>query len=139
MFDLPQSTTRVFWAFSALILMGLPMASLPNSANLDLIPGDGTISNAVQFATAVLLWSLATGWVVYQCVINPHNGLARLLSAKFFQPISRLSFCLYLVHLMTIWYNAHQTRTTLSMATMNELVSSISTLCALIGFIPQHL
>lgn len=119
-----QWANRLAWAATTVILLGLPMSSLPNAGDLSLVSGNRSIGNAVTFAFGVLLWSLANAFLVYQCVI--HSGklaIARFLSAKIFQPLSRLSFALYLVHLMTIWYNVYQTRTPINSSAMNEIVS----------------
>ena len=126
---LSAAATRSLWALVVLILVAVPMASLPaanDPAMEPLIPGNRSVANAAAFALVVLLWSLANGWLVYQCVINSNRrrfALGRFLSAKIWQPLSRLSFCFYLVHLSTIWFNVNQTRTTVNIAALNEIVS----------------
>lgn len=120
-----QRANRLAWAATTLIFLGLPMASLPNAGDLSLVPGNTSVGNAIAFAVSVLLWSLANGWLVYNCVVNGEKlAIAKFLSAKIFQPLSRLSFALYLVHLMTIWFNVYQTRVPINSSAMNEIVSS---------------
>ncbi|XP_067045054.1 nose resistant to fluoxetine protein 6-like [Acropora muricata] len=47
-------------------------------------------------------WSLATAWVIFAC----HHGLGgfvnKILSARFWIPLSRLTYCTYLVHIIAI-------------------------------------
>ncbi len=75
-----------------------------------------TLVISVLLFTGALLWNLVSGWVVYQCAIDPSNAFARFLSAQIFQPFSRLSFSLCLGHFMIIGYNVLQTRTTVSLS-----------------------
>lgn len=68
--------------------------------------------NPVQFSRAENIiygtlsrfaWSLALAWVIFAC----HNGLGglvnKLLSARFWIPLSRLTYCAYLVHPIIIF------------------------------------
>nr|XP_058949088.1 nose resistant to fluoxetine protein 6-like [Pocillopora verrucosa] len=68
--------------------------------------------NPVQFSRAENIiygtfsrfaWSLALAWVIFAC----HNGLGGLvnkfLSARFWIPLSRLTYCAYLVHPIIIF------------------------------------
>ncbi|XP_020606704.1 nose resistant to fluoxetine protein 6-like [Orbicella faveolata] len=47
-------------------------------------------------------WSLALAWVIFAC----HRGLGglvdRILSARFWIPLSRLTYCAYLVHIIAL-------------------------------------
>mgnify|MGYP007020383378 CR=1 FL=1 len=53
--------------------------------------------------------------------------VTRILSANLFKPLSRLSFSLYLSHLMTIWFFAHQVRQPISLVTWTDLIRIVST------------
>lgn len=47
-------------------------------------------------------WSLALAWVVFACQ-NGFGGLVnKILSARFWIPLSRLTYCAYLVHILAI-------------------------------------
>lgn len=85
----------------------------------------GTMTTAVLLFTMTLTWSLVCGWMVYQCAIDPGHPVARFLSAQIFQPFSKISFCLFLGHFMTTWFNVLQTRTTISLSA-NGLVQLVS-------------
>lgn len=121
--SLPAPIITLFHVLTAVIFLGYPF--LPYFLlQQDLVfLANPTLVNAIQYPLYLSLWSAANAWFFYYCSANSSNVIARFLSAKIFQPFSRLSFSIYLVHLMTIWYNAHQTRTTISFANMNELVN----------------
>ena len=125
---------RAAWALTAAIFLGLPMASLPSAGDLAQVAGNDSVANAAAFALMVLLWSLANGWLVFNCVTRRDLSLHRFLSAKIWQPLSRLSFALYLVHMMTIWFNVYQTRTAINSSAMNEIVSEIDAADEIISF-----
>lgn len=86
----------------------------------------GNLLIALLIFTVLLVWNGICGWVIYQCAIEPENALARFLSAPVFQPLSRLTYGLFLGHLMTTWFNVMQTRTTVSLSSngLAQLVSS---------------
>ena len=107
-----QFQNRLLWTLSTLMLVLIPFSTYPYATDESKVEGDSTLLNAFMLALMSLVWSLSNGWMVYQCAINPNNPLARALSAGVFQPLSRLSFCLYFCHGALIWYNAHQTRGT---------------------------
>ena len=91
------------------------------------ISGDPSIMNAINFSILILVWSLSNGWIIYQCSIKPKMIVTRILSANLFKPLSRLSFSLYLSHLMTIWFFAHQVRQPISLVTWTDLIRIVST------------
>jgi len=59
-------------------------------------------------------WSLALAWVIFAC----HRGLGglvdKILSARFWIPLSRLTYCAYLVHLIALitLIGSHETANT---------------------------
>lgn len=44
------------------------------------------------------IWALALGWVVIGCATGNGGFLNELLSTPYFYPLSRVSYCAYLVH-----------------------------------------
>jgi len=56
-------------------------------------------------------WSLALAWVIFAC----HRGLGglvnKILSAGFWIPLSRLTYCAYLVHIIVIAVLFHSLET----------------------------
>ncbi|CAG7823998.1 unnamed protein product, partial [Allacma fusca] len=50
-----------------------------------------------------VVWSICIGWVIFACV-NGYGGWAnKILSLKIFIPLGRLTFCMYLVQLQTVF------------------------------------
>ncbi|XP_046851201.1 nose resistant to fluoxetine protein 6-like isoform X3 [Xenia sp. Carnegie-2017] len=49
-----------------------------------------------------LLWALALAWVTYSCHYNSGCLVGRFLSAKFWIPLSRLTFNVYLLHIFVL-------------------------------------
>lgn len=44
-------------------------------------------------------WSLALGWIIFACVHGYGGPVNWFLSAAGWQPLARLSYCIYIVHL----------------------------------------
>ena len=113
-FCLYQFTTQLLWTLSV-VFMGFmltqtyPAVQLPSDQVEAFQPR--TVTTGVAMFVFTLGWSLANGWIIYQCATNPSNVVSRFLSAKVFQPFSRLSFSFYMVHLMNLWFNTYQART----------------------------
>ncbi|XP_046487737.1 uncharacterized protein [Neodiprion pinetum] len=56
---------------------------------------------AVEIFYALILrpcWSIAIAWMIYACTHGYGGPITRFLSLPFFLPLSRLSYCIYLVH-----------------------------------------
>ncbi|XP_046748813.1 uncharacterized protein LOC124412735 [Diprion similis] len=55
----------------------------------------------VEILYAALLrpcWSIAIAWIIYACIHGHGGPITRFLSLPFFLPLSRLTYCIYLVH-----------------------------------------
>jgi len=53
-----------------------------------------------------LAWAFAVGWVIFACV-NGYGGFVnQMLSWKIFAPLSRMTYCVYLIHLnfLSVYY-----------------------------------
>lgn len=72
-----------------------------------------------------LLWSLGTSFLLFRCAAQPSWALARFLSAPIFQPLSRLSFSVYLVHYVVIPYSVVRSGTVLHLEHAGEFVSAL--------------
>ncbi|XP_059484131.1 uncharacterized protein LOC132201727 [Neocloeon triangulifer] len=74
---------------------------------------DGFVYDPLQAAFYAgfhrLGWSLGLGWVIWCCVNGYAGPVDKILSWKYFVPLSKLSYCAYLVHMDVI--NAHMVQT----------------------------
>ena len=58
---------------------------------------------AIKFIFS-LAWALAVGWVIVACVKGAGGPVNTLLSWRAWQPLARMSYCMYLVHITVIDY-----------------------------------
>ncbi|XP_067000185.2 nose resistant to fluoxetine protein 6 [Anabrus simplex] len=84
------------WTFVLLIFFSV--ASGLNSC-LRLETEYSSIENAFHNATGHLLWGLGLAVVIFACIQGYGGPVNHLLSMEMWQPISRLSYCMYMVHL----------------------------------------
>ncbi|XP_065346672.1 nose resistant to fluoxetine protein 6-like [Cloeon dipterum] len=56
-------------------------------------------------------WSVGLSWVVWACVNGYGGPVNSILSWKYFLPLSKLSFCAYLVHMDLMYYHVALIRT----------------------------
>ena len=52
----------------------------------------------IFFSLTKLAWSVAVCWVIFACHYGYGGVVNSILSAKSYIPLTRLSFCAYLVH-----------------------------------------
>nr|XP_037270687.1 nose resistant to fluoxetine protein 6-like [Rhipicephalus microplus] len=57
-----------------------------------------------------VLWSLFLSWLTLACATGRGGFVGRFLSSSFFAPLSRLSFCVYLIHYPLIMLMLHASR-----------------------------
>ncbi|CAG2109485.1 unnamed protein product, partial [Medioppia subpectinata] len=100
---------NVVWLIVILLTIAIPGISYPILQE-DIHPVNNTVSNAIMVVIMLITWSLCMSWIIYNCALSRAGVLPKLLSANFLQPLSRLSFCAYLAHLMLIWFNVTQIR-----------------------------
>lgn len=58
----------------------------------------GQVESAAYVALSPTAWALALSWVVVACVTGYGGPVNSILSSKFFAPLSRLTYCAYLIH-----------------------------------------
>ncbi|XP_059490578.1 nose resistant to fluoxetine protein 6-like [Neocloeon triangulifer] len=58
-----------------------------------------------------LAWSVGIGWVIWACVNNYGGPINSILSWKYFLPLSKLSYCAFLIHLDIIVFHTAIQRT----------------------------
>lgn len=120
--NLSNRTKKIFSSLTVTVFVTLSFLTYIFIRNDQVVIENLTWIHAILFAFYLLLWALANAWLFYHCSTNGTSAITKFLSAKIFQPISRISFSLYLIHLMTVSYNAHQTRTTISVVNFNQMV-----------------
>lgn len=128
---LPGPLATAFSLLTGAIFLAYPFMTYPMiQEDRVLITETGPLF-ALPYVTLILGWAFANAWLLYRLALSPTGALTKLLSASIWQPLSRLSFSLYLVHILTIWFNTYQTRSAISFANINELVSlCCDALCA---------
>lgn len=57
------------------------------------------IADTLYDALKPICWGLALGWIILACHLSHGNVVKRFLSLSLWLPISKLSFCIYLMHL----------------------------------------
>ncbi|KAG8225584.1 hypothetical protein J437_LFUL002103 [Ladona fulva] len=58
----------------------------------------GPLESAAHTALSHTTWGLAIAWIVLSCSTGRGGPVNWILSNRFFVPLSRLSFCAYLIH-----------------------------------------
>lgn len=77
-------------------------------------PGAGEISplaGAFYLCCSRIAWPLSLCWLIWACQTGRAGFINTLLSWSFWQPISKLSYCLYLWHLLVETLNIGRIRT----------------------------
>lgn len=76
-------------------------------------------------------WSIATSWILLSCAMGYAGPLKKILSARVFVPLSRLTYCAYLMNGLTELYLAGTIRSPKYMSTVNLV-------CTLFLFTYKH-
>lgn len=85
------------------------------------------LESSIMFGVARVLWSLIIVWVVLE-FSNGNGSIARrFLSADIFQPFSRLSFAIYLIHIIVVWHYFFNVRVPLDLSSDNMVRLSACT------------
>lgn len=110
---------------STTIVMVWPFLTYPLARADSVLFTEYPLLIALAYTSYNCLWSLATAYILFRCAVQPSWVLARFLSAPIFQPLSRLSFSLYLVHYLVIWSSVLRTHSVLRFEGTDEFVSVI--------------
>lgn len=95
------------WTFTVLATVGVILAMLP--ANQGDIPSVQVA--AAYSASSRIIWSLGLCWITFVSLHNYGGLVSAFLSLKVWAPLSRLTYCAYLVHpiIIAIFYGSrHQ-------------------------------
>lgn len=64
-------------------------------------PSTGIVSSLI-FALSRPLWGAATGWIIYSCHAGLNPTLNSFLSHRFWLPMARMGFSIYLTHFFVL-------------------------------------
>lgn len=67
-------------------------------------------------------WSYATGWIVFACALDFAGPIRSVLSSRALVPLSRLTYCAYLMNGLVELYQASSIRTPKYMSTINMVM-----------------
>lgn len=86
------------------------------------------------------VWSAAIAWVIFTCALGQGGPVNTFLSWKGFLPLSKLSFSMYLVHYLVIWFRCAYAIDTYpfthySMASIPLYISIFSIRCSMINLL----
>ncbi|XP_055304016.1 uncharacterized protein LOC129569308 [Sitodiplosis mosellana] len=121
--QIPKLVNLLAWAISLVSMLIVILANYP------LMQLDSTAS-PLQFglydALSRVVWSIAICFIIFACV-NNHGGVVnRFLSHPLLQPISRLSYSIYLLHIGVIMATASALNVPLYFSVSNAINVSIS-------------
>ncbi|KDR17635.1 nose resistant to fluoxetine protein 6-like [Zootermopsis nevadensis] len=83
----------------AVVLMGWALSIGMTFILVHGLYGDlGPVMSAAYVALSHTAWAIAVAWIVVACSTGNGGYVNKLLSSKFLYPLSRISYCAYLVH-----------------------------------------
>lgn len=89
-FQFSQGVELIGWILSMMIMF---------SVVYGLYPGDLTVLvSSVYAALGHTAWAIAVAFIVIQCCTGSARAINSLLSLRLMYPLSRLTYCAYLVH-----------------------------------------
>lgn len=74
--------------------------------------GTALIPIAIFDSFSRLLWSVAIAFIIYICITNNGGSVNKFLSSPIWKPLSKLSFCIYVLHYVIQLLKMGQNRTT---------------------------
>ncbi|PSN40343.1 hypothetical protein C0J52_17060 [Blattella germanica] len=75
-----------------------------------------------------LIWPIGLSWIVFACVSGYGGPVNVILSWRFFQPMSRLTYCIYIIHVAFIRVKFYSLRAPLYYSDINKITEVMSTL-----------
>ncbi|XP_017493627.1 PREDICTED: nose resistant to fluoxetine protein 6-like, partial [Rhagoletis zephyria] len=106
---LPNWLVAVSWLISLIIVFTIVFAWYPST--LLGTSGPTVLESAFYLAVGRVAWPLALCWMVYACINGYGGPINVFLSWSLWQPISKLSYSMYIWHLIVITINASRIKT----------------------------
>lgn len=89
------------WCFA--VILALSVVYSPYTAVKKGDPEPFTRAENIMYLTfARFAWSLALAWVIFACHRGRGGLVDKILSARFWIPLSRMTYCAYLVHVIVL-------------------------------------
>ncbi|KAH7638651.1 acyltransferase-like protein [Dermatophagoides farinae] len=108
-FSLKKNIRLILWWAAIILALVIPFSTYP-FIQMEYIP-DSSLIAILYTGIKRFFWIFAIGWIVYaSCTETDKNIVSRFLSAKIFQPFSRLTFSIYLTQSLVVWYYSYQSR-----------------------------
>ncbi|KAJ9583177.1 hypothetical protein L9F63_022477 [Diploptera punctata] len=83
----------------ALVVIGWALSIAMSFVLVHGLYGDlGPIMSAAYVALSHTAWAIAVAWIVIACTTGNGGYVNKVLSCKFLYPLSRITYCAYLVH-----------------------------------------
>lgn len=94
---IPYWSVVLGWTLAGCGMLSILLADYPiQQPNYKSIP---QAFDAIYESSSRVAWACGIGWIIFACV-NGYGGLAnQILSFSIWQPLGRLSYCIYLLHL----------------------------------------
>ncbi|GFU45895.1 nose resistant to fluoxetine protein 6 [Nephila pilipes] len=135
--DLKKRIVALLWCLST--AAGLTVIYLMWPANKGILP---TAAEAAAYsALARTVWGLCIGWVIISCYYGYGGFINSILSWSVFAPLSRLTYCAYLIHpvVMNVYYGSTESAIVFSQSYMIytflgnlTITYAISIICSLL-------
>ena len=94
---LPKVTVFIGWTLSIGTLLAVTFGQYP--LHQENFKDNSLIADAIYDSLKRISWCLALAWVILACHLSYGGIVKRFLSLSIWLPISKLSFCIYLIHL----------------------------------------
>lgn len=86
----------LLWCLSLILVCAVMFITVP--WNQGMLPDD--VTNSIYGGFHRIAWALGFCWPTYACATGRGGWLNKMFSWKFFVPLSRLTFSIYLVHVL---------------------------------------
>lgn len=80
----------------------IPLIVIGSSDNHQIIPQFSSLVFGLYDILSRIVWSICMSYIIFACIQNSGGPINRLLSHPFWQPISKLSYAIYLVHKLVL-------------------------------------
>lgn len=85
------------WFVCTIILLAAIFAPYRSFSGIEV----SAMKAGLYLATHRIAWSIAVGWIIFDCALN-NTFINKILSVRVFEPLGKLSFLAYLIHPLLI-------------------------------------